>query len=105
MGRNKYCEGICLIECNSIYYTIKPYYALNGRPYAQVDIYYEDLSSTEITEIPKTSSDSLFGSIGGILGQFLGATVLSLADISEFIFFPDSLRICFVTENKAPESR
>ena len=86
-GIRKVCSDICPIECNSISYSITPY----SRPWQYnligVSIYYENFYYTSNTEIPKISSDNLFANIGGILGLFLGASVLSFAELIEMVIY------------------
>jgi len=43
-------------------------------------VYYQDLKNTEIDQIPKTTTVDLFSSIGGSLGLFLGASILSFIE-------------------------
>ena len=46
---------------------------------------YKSLQSLIISESPKTTIDSLIGNIGGILGCFLGASLLSLVEVFELM--------------------
>ena len=48
-----------------------------------VNIFYDRLSYTSTTETPQMDGASLFGSIGGNLGLFLGASVFSMCEIIE----------------------
>ena len=48
-------------------------------------INYEDLSYTQISQIPKTTLPDLISNIGGILGVFLGLSLLSFVEILEFL--------------------
>ncbi|RNA32454.1 acid-sensing ion channel 1-like [Brachionus plicatilis] len=45
-----------------------------------INIYYETIEQTEITENASYTWDGLIGSIGGTLGLFLGMSLLSFAD-------------------------
>ena len=48
-------------------------------------IYYEDLSYTQIIQIPKMTLPDLVSNVGGILGVFLGISLLSFVEILEFL--------------------
>ncbi|RNA43641.1 acid-sensing ion channel 5-like [Brachionus plicatilis] len=50
-----------------------------------LNIYYEHLKQTEITENKSINWDGLVGSIGGTLGLFLGLSFLSLVEIIDLI--------------------
>lgn len=50
-----------------------------------VNIFYEDISYTEIHEIPVKSFSQLVSDIGGILGLYVGCSLLSLVEILELI--------------------
>lgn len=68
-------------------YTIRAYYIKNDfNTYATVYIYYEEFIYTSITESPKTIEITLFGSIGGILELFIGASIISIFEIVELLF-------------------
>ena len=64
LGRNKYCEDICPIECNLLTYSINSYYKSTSNPFATVNIYYEDFFHTDITEIPKISTEAFVSNLG-----------------------------------------
>ena len=51
----------------------------------KVNIFYESLFYTESYEWPQMNAVSLFASIGGNLGLFLGVSVFSICEIVEFI--------------------
>lgn len=86
-GENKICEDICSTECSSIKYSILPLYYYNkDRSTSKVTIYYRSFSSTWIKQIPKFTGESLFGSIGGIFGLFLGSSILTFAELIDFIY-------------------
>lgn len=55
------------------------------RTILDVYLYYEDLSYTEITQIPKMSVTNLISDIGGTFGLFLGLSLLSLVEIAHII--------------------
>ena len=48
--------------------------------------YYEDFFYTLISEEPKTSLDNLVGTIGGLLGLFLGASLMSFYELIDMVF-------------------
>ena len=51
-----------------------------------VNIFYEYLRETQITESATITWDGLIGSIGGTLGLFLGISILSLVEFIDLIF-------------------
>ena len=51
-----------------------------------LNIYYDDLGYTTLEEIPKIDFNTLISNLGGNLGLFLGASVLSLFEIFEILF-------------------
>jgi hypothetical protein len=53
---------------------------------ARVHVYYEDLRYTEIDENPDMDIVALLGSLGGNLGLFLGASVLSFTELFIFVY-------------------
>ncbi len=81
VGQNKICEKMCPIECNSVSYSITPYINALATDYSLINVYYEDFYYTKISESEKTSFDSLVGTIGGLLGLFLGASLISFYEI------------------------
>ncbi len=86
LGANTICEKQCPIECDSISYSLDKNANFINRSYSQVNIYYEDFFYTSITEEPKTSFDSLIGTIGGLLGLFLGASLTSFFELIDLTF-------------------
>ena len=53
--------------------------------FIQVDIFYEELSYEEIEENIAFEFLSLLSEIGGFLGLLLGASVLTLCEVVDFI--------------------
>jgi acid-sensing ion channel 5 len=51
-----------------------------------VHVFYEDLRYTEIDENPAMDIVALLGSLGGNLGLFLGASVLSFTELFIFLY-------------------
>jgi len=86
IGANKICEKECPMECDSISYslTLQSNY-LNSEGYSYVNIYYPDFYYTSITEQPKTTRDELVSNIGGLLGLFIGGSLLSFFEIFELL--------------------
>jgi len=81
LGANTICDKQCPIECNSVSYTLSTVSNALNTPYSLVNIYYEDFFYTLIKEDPKTSFESLIGTIGGLMGLFLGASLMSFFEI------------------------
>ena len=109
------CQKECPMECEQVNYDYQisqsnfpsPYHADNLKEnptirsklgenltfenikesVASLNIYYEDNQFTIIEETPKTSIGDLLGSIGGNLGLFIGASVLSFVEIFEIFLF------------------
>lgn len=83
------CGKMCPIECDSVEYSVKSFYLANYgalRGASSIRVYFETFDYTSITQIPKLRADDLFGSIGGVLGLFLGISLLSLVEIIELLF-------------------
>ena len=53
--------------------------------FLNVDIYYRSLSTERVKQQARFDFLSLFGEIGGFLGLLLGASVLTLIEIFDFI--------------------
>ncbi len=81
LGANTICDKQCPIECNSVSYSLSTVSNALNSPYSLVNVYYEDFFYTLIKEEAKTSFDSLIGTIGGLLGLFLGASLMSFFEI------------------------
>ena len=85
-GENSICN--CPDQCNSVKYLVSSFYLNTYSPNreSKINIFYEEFEYKLITQIPKINSDSLFGSIGGILGLFLGTSILSFFEIIDLIY-------------------
>jgi len=86
IGENKICEEQCPMECDSISYSLtiqSNYLDLGG--YSYVYIYYPDFYYTSITEQSKTTFDNLIGNLGGLLGLFIGGSLISFFEIFELL--------------------
>lgn len=62
-----------------------------------LNVFYDDLATSFIREIPKVTPDELFGTIGGNLGLFIGMSLLSFVEILEI--FIEFLLIYFSKQN------
>jgi len=102
LGANTICEKQCPIECNSISYSLSTTSNTLFTNYSSVKIYYEDFFYTLIKEEAKTSFDSLIGTIGGLLGLFLGASLMSFFEIIDLaiIVITVILKHFYHTKNK-----
>jgi hypothetical protein len=50
-----------------------------------INVFYDDLLTTFIQEIPAIDGDFLIGNLGGYIGLFAGLTVLSFVEILELL--------------------
>ena len=50
-----------------------------------LNVFYDDLATTYINEVPAISPDQLLGVIGGNLGLFVGISLLSIVEIFELV--------------------
>ena len=62
----------------------------------QVYVYYRSLQQTIIEQVPSYRLDELIANIGGQLGLFLGASIITLLEMCEFGFIL-AFRRCFLT--------
>ena len=53
---------------------------------ARLQINYQEMMQTFITEYPKMQAADLVSSVGGILGLFLGLSFLSFIEIFDFYY-------------------
>ncbi|CAC5373006.1 unnamed protein product [Mytilus coruscus] len=61
------------------------YYRKN---YISLHIYFEELSTTISKQVPKYSSaGDIFANLGGQMGLFLGASIVTLTELCEFLVF------------------
>ena len=110
------CNTLCPLECNSKIYELSStyknfpasYYAnflLNNKPIfkdspydrpltekdvgnsvARVVIYFEKLTYQYIVQIPTISLVNLFANSGGMLGLFMGMSILTFIEVLEAIY-------------------
>ena len=50
-----------------------------------INVFYDDLTTTFVKEIPEINGDQLLGNIGGNLALFAGMSALSFVEIIELI--------------------
>lgn len=82
------CERECPKECVSVKLTTT-YKAewYNAQPnFAFFKFYLADLSTLEITQIPKMTTYDLISNVGGTLGLFVGISFLSFVEFFQLIF-------------------
>lgn len=51
----------------------------------ELDLYYEEMSTQVIQQVPSYDEESLFGDIGGQIGLFLGASILTVLEIVDLL--------------------
>jgi hypothetical protein len=99
-GENKkVCTPLCPLECDSIKYDISISFTkfssneflslyeinVNVNNLISIDIYYENLEYTNISQLPKMDLFDLISNIGSNLSLFIGISFLSFAEIIEII--------------------
>ena len=52
----------------------------------KVNLYYDELSFTEITEAPAMNEVALMAAIGGFMGMFLGMSFMTLVELVDIMF-------------------
>ncbi len=86
IGANTICEKQCPLKCDTVSYSLtvnNNYRQLQNS--IMVNIYYPDFYYTSITEQPKMTFDDLISNFGGLLGLFLGGSLMSFFEIFELI--------------------
>jgi len=95
----KVCTPFCPLECDSIKYDtsisftkfskneFKSLFELNGSvdTLIWIDIYYENLEYTSISQLPKMNVLDLISNIGSNLSLFIGISFISFAEIIEIL--------------------
>ncbi len=93
------CKEICPIQCNGFEFSVSEFsFKLPSavpENYVRLNIFYETFFYTSISQTPKITEDALWGTIGGFVGLFLGASVLSLGEFIEL--FLSAVRIVVVS--------
>ena len=51
----------------------------------QIQIYNKDLSTTAVEQLPATTFVEVVGTVGGLLGLWLGASMLSILEFCELL--------------------
>ncbi|XP_069111481.1 amiloride-sensitive sodium channel subunit beta-like [Argopecten irradians] len=88
---DEYLEGLLEQACSRYDQTVKPCPLYRfSRPqlrmnFLRINIYYEDLNFEFLSEEPEYELMNLLSDVGGSLGLFLGASVLSLGEIIELL--------------------
>ncbi|KAL5012169.1 hypothetical protein ScPMuIL_010720 [Solemya velum] len=54
--------------------------------FLDVRIYYDSLMETETVQVPELTIEGILGNFGGLMGLFLGASLLSVSEVLELIF-------------------
>ena len=99
-GENKkICTPLCPLECDTIKYETSisftkfseneflALYEINGSVdnLVSIEIYYEHLEYTRISQLPKMDLSDLISNIGSNLSLFIGISFLSFAEIIEIL--------------------
>ena len=79
----------CPIECDQLLFEITGYTAIKSTEdffnFTEIKILSQDLITTTIEQTPEMSVPDLLGNIGGLLGLYLGASMLSVFEFFEFV--------------------
>lgn len=99
IGANEACKNICPVECNSFSLSFSSFYEklpdAYSENYAELNVFYDTFDYTFISQTPKITSDRVLGTIGGLIGLFLGASLLSFGDLIDLLF--SVVRVLIVT--------
>jgi len=80
------CMKECPIEsCYFEKFTFTTVYKLNNRDYTVLSFNFGDLSTLNISQIPKTDPFTFLNNIGGGLGLFMGIAFPNLIEFFQFI--------------------
>jgi len=101
IGANTICEKQCPLKCDTLSYSLtimsnynnlkeensikNNYIYIELDDFIEVNIYYPDFYYTSITEQLKMTFDDLISNFGGLLGLFLGGSLMSFFEIFELI--------------------
>ena len=81
IGRN------CLLECDKVTYSLSwSKYNYGGTGWTEIDLYFDTFESKLYTEIPLIKIEYLFANIGGLVGLFVGISILSIIESIEICF-------------------
>ena len=61
--------------------------------FLQLDIFYKDMSYQEISQQPAFSLPSLLGEVGVFMGLLLGASIMTLCELLDYIVL-NAIRVC-----------
>ena len=89
-GYDKVCRKMCPLRCTEVTYqlisqTIVRHDYSSGT--ATLSIFYDSFEVMVYKDVAEITSESLFGMIGGILGIFLGTSVISYVEIFQIILY------------------
>ncbi|RNA13206.1 acid-sensing ion channel 5 [Brachionus plicatilis] len=79
------CDKECPVSCDTMEYTYQQSYSDYPTNTLMVNVFYQDLSSKFVKKTALISLQDLVASIGGLLGLFLGCSVLTLIEPIAFI--------------------
>lgn len=79
------CSRSCPVECSKVTYTIKTESFEFTASYVELYLFYEELKYIEYREILKMTGANLVANIGGLMGLFMGLSLLSFVEILHFI--------------------
>jgi hypothetical protein len=104
------CTPMCPLECDSIKYDasisftkfsneeFEALFRVNGsQSVTSIDIYYENLEYTSISQLPKMNVIDLISNIGSNLSLFIGISFISFAEIIEIL---GEILMIFFEKNK-----
>lgn len=76
----------CPQECQSSQFNVQVTFGDRIENRTSLKFVLAELSSLELTQIPKMNEFSLISSIGGSLGLFIGVRFLSFVEVVEFCY-------------------
>lgn len=59
-----------------------------------LDVQFTSMTTSQVKQIVTYTKNNLLGDIGGVLGLFLGASVFTIIEFFQFLFFAIARRIC-----------
>lgn len=101
IGKNEACKQICPVECNSYTLSFSSFYEKlpdsYPRNYVELNVFYDTFDYTIISQTPKVTPDVVLGTIGGLFGLFLGASLLTFGEI--FDLFLSVIKILVLSKS------
>lgn len=70
----------------------------NSQSYTKLIVYYENLRFTSTSQLPAISTGQMFSNFGGLMGLFLGASLISLLEWLEFFCY-NCVKKCSSSDN------